>query len=121
MPPPPDGEPSQMEGQMSASTRTVPAQVGWGRFSSALAALALVVILAVSLAIVALGGTKAAPAAEANPAPAQQYVEPPSRSDFHLGGTSGASGTGGFGGWNGPRAGSSVESSGGHNGTRIAQ
>ena len=45
---------------MSASTRSVPAQVGLGRFPSTLAALALVVILAVAVAIVALNGTKAA-------------------------------------------------------------
>jgi len=45
---------------MSASTRTAPAQLSFGRFPSALAALALVVILAVAVAIVALNGTKAA-------------------------------------------------------------
>ena len=45
---------------MSASTRTAPAQLSFGRFPSALAALALVVILAVAVAIVALSGTKAA-------------------------------------------------------------
>ena len=44
---------------MSASTNTVPAQVGFGRLPSAFAALALVVILAVAVAIVALNGTKA--------------------------------------------------------------
>jgi hypothetical protein len=45
---------------MSASVRTVPAQAaGWGRFPTALAALALVVLLAVMVAIVALNGTKA--------------------------------------------------------------
>src|SRR5262245_1201791 len=45
---------------MSASARTVPAQAaGFGRFPTALAALALVVLLAVMVAIVALNGTKA--------------------------------------------------------------
>jgi hypothetical protein len=45
---------------MSASTRTVPAQFGFGRLPAALAMLALVAILAVAVAIVALNGTKAA-------------------------------------------------------------
>jgi hypothetical protein len=45
---------------MSASTRTAPAQLSFGRVPSAFAALALVVILAVVVAIVALNGTKAA-------------------------------------------------------------
>ena len=49
---------------MSASTNTVPAQMGVGRLPSAFAALALVVILAVAVAIVALGSTKAAPAVD---------------------------------------------------------
>jgi hypothetical protein len=58
--PPPDSGPVTLEGQMSASVRTVPAQAaGWGRFPTAFAALALVVILAVMVAIVALNGTKA--------------------------------------------------------------
>ncbi|MFL5726317.1 MAG: hypothetical protein ACJ765_04475 [Chloroflexota bacterium] len=43
---------------MSASTRTVPAQIGFGRFPTWLAALAVIAILAVSLAIVALNSTK---------------------------------------------------------------
>jgi hypothetical protein len=50
-----------MEGQMSASTQTAPAQLGFGRVPSAIATLALVVVLAVAVAIVALNGTKAAP------------------------------------------------------------
>ena len=45
---------------MSASTRTVPAQIGFGRLPSALAMVALVLIIAVAVAIVALNGTKAA-------------------------------------------------------------
>jgi hypothetical protein len=58
--PPPDGGSVKQGGQMSASTRTVPAQFGFGRLPSALAMLALVVILAAAVAIVALNGTKAA-------------------------------------------------------------
>jgi hypothetical protein len=49
---------------MSASTRTVPAQLSFGRIPSAFAGLALVILLAVAVAIVALNGSKtAAPAA----------------------------------------------------------
>jgi hypothetical protein len=87
---------------MSASTRSVPAQVGLGRFPSALAGLALVVILAVAVAIVALNGTKAAaPAtdgAKGAPPPAvidhgssngETVILPKTNSQF--------------GGWGGPR------------------
>lgn len=89
---------------MSASTRTAPAQLSFGRFPSALAALALVVILAVAVAIVALNGTKAAaPAttgAKGAPPPAvidhgwsngETVILPKTISHF--------------GGWAGPRAG----------------
>jgi hypothetical protein len=48
---------------MSASVTAAPARSSSGRFPSALAAMALVVILAVAFAIVALNGNKAAPAA----------------------------------------------------------
>jgi hypothetical protein len=122
---------------MSASTSSVPAQIGWGRFPSTLAALALVVILAVAVAIVALNGTKAAPAVDsgAKGAPPPAFIDHGSRGEmpapqnvpFHDSDVRVAPyiitdpGTGGFGGWGGPRAGSSTESSGGHNGTRLAQ
>ena len=44
---------------MSASTTTVPAQMGFGRLPLASAALALLMALAIAVAIVALGSTKA--------------------------------------------------------------
>jgi hypothetical protein len=50
---------------MSASTRTAPAQLSFGRIPSAFAALALVVLLAVTVGIVALNGAKAAAPAAA--------------------------------------------------------
>jgi hypothetical protein len=123
---------------MSASTRSVPAPIGWGRFPTTLAAVALVVILAVAVALAALNGAKAAPAVETGtkgaPPPAfhdsdargQMYTAPVTvpfhdsddRGKLYIGTYNGTSG---FGGWSGPRAGSTVESSGGHNGTRIAQ
>jgi hypothetical protein len=45
---------------MSASTQAAPRQISFGRLPSALAMLALVVIIAAAVAIVALNGTKAA-------------------------------------------------------------
>jgi hypothetical protein len=45
---------------MSASTRTAPAQLSFGRIPSAFAGLALVILLAVAVAIVALSGSKTA-------------------------------------------------------------
>ena len=53
---------SHTEGQMSASTRTAPAQLGFGGFATALVAMALIVILAAAVAFAALNGTKVAPA-----------------------------------------------------------
>ena len=123
---------------MSASTRSVPAPIGWSRFPTTLAALALVVILAVAVALVALNGTKAALIADsgAKGAPPPAFHDSDARAEmypapvnvpFHDSDDRGitysvpGAGTSGFGGWNGPRAGSTVESTGGHNGTRIAQ
>jgi len=45
---------------MSASVTTAPARTSFDRIPAALAALALVVVLAVSVALVAMNGTKAA-------------------------------------------------------------
>jgi hypothetical protein len=47
---------------MSASTRTAPAHLGFGGFTTALIAMALIVILAAAVAFAALSGTKVAPA-----------------------------------------------------------
>jgi len=90
---------------MSASTRTVPAQMGFGRLPSAFAALALVIILAVAVAIVALGSTKAAPIVESG----AKGAPPPAFIDH---GWSGAvnyapaipEGTSPYGGYGGPRS-----------------
>ena len=98
---------------MSASTRSVPAQVGLGRFPSTLAALALVVILAVAVAIVALNGAKAAPiasGAKGAPPPAVidhgwsngETVIVPSNVTYY-GGWNVPSTVKQFGGWGGPR------------------
>jgi hypothetical protein len=46
---------------MSASITAAPARSSFGRIPAALAALALVVVLAVTVALVAMNGTKAAP------------------------------------------------------------
>ena len=46
---------------MSASTRTAPAQLGLGGFTSALIAMALIVVLAAAVAFAALNGSKVAP------------------------------------------------------------
>ena len=45
---------------MSASITTAPARTSFGRIPAALAAMALVVVLAVTIALVAMNGTKAA-------------------------------------------------------------
>jgi hypothetical protein len=86
---------------MSASTRSVPAQVGLGRFPSTLAALALVVILAAAVAIVALNGTKAAaPAVSgAKGAPPPAFIDHGSRGEMPAPVTT----THNYGGWGGPR------------------
>ena len=63
---------------MSASTNTVPTQMGFGRLPSAFAALALVVILAVAVAIVALGSTKpraGSPTSGAKGAPPPAFID----------------------------------------------
>jgi hypothetical protein len=119
---------------MSASTRSVPAPIGWGRFPTTLAAVALVVILAVAVALVALNGTKAAPATGTKGAPPPAFHDSDARGEmypapvnvpFHdsddRGQTFSVPGAGnpGYGGWNGPRLDDGT-SSGGH-GTRIAQ
>jgi|SRR5262245_31138668 len=72
---------------MSASARTVPAQAaGFGRFPTALAALALVVLLAVMVAIVALNGTKAStPAATGVGAPPIGYDHGSSNGEIQWG------------------------------------
>ena len=121
---------------MSASTRSVPAPIGWGRFPTTLAAVALVVILAVAVALVALNGAKAAPIVDsgAKGAPPPAFIDHGSRGEMaapqnvpvHDSDGRGLfygsiNGSDSFGGWGGPRAGSTTESTGGHNGTRIAQ
>ena len=70
---------------MSASTRTAPASIGWGRFPSALAALALVVILAVAVTLMALN-IKATPATQAGAkgAPPPAFIDHGSRDEFKL-------------------------------------
>jgi hypothetical protein len=88
---------------MSASTRTAPAQIGFGRFPAALAAMALVVILAVALALAAVNGSKSTPAAAAvKGAPPPAFIDHGSRDELNLG--AGATGTQSYGGWNGPRS-----------------
>jgi hypothetical protein len=119
---------------MSASTRTAPAQVSFGRIPLAFAALALVLLLAVAVAIVALNGSKAAaPAVTSHGAP------PPAVIDH--GWSSGETvilpkAIPHMGGWGGPVLAPSINdrlkgetkldggrtsTGGGHNGTRRAQ
>src|SRR5262245_12250676 len=45
---------------MSASTRTAPAQLSFGRIPSAFAMLALAIVIAAAVALIALNGSKAA-------------------------------------------------------------
>ena len=122
---------------MSASTRSVPAPIGAGRFPTTFAAAALVVILAIAVALVALNGAKAAPIVESGakgaPPPAfhdsdargEMYTVPVYAPTWHDSDDRGipysfdGSGSSGLGGWNGPRLGG--ESTGGNNGTRFAQ
>jgi len=92
---------------MSASTRTAPAQLSFGRVPSALAALALVVILAVAVAIVALNGTKVAAPAKAG------SVGAPPPIGYDHGSSNGETvflpkNISHFGGWGGPSLGSTV-------------
>ena len=120
---------------MSASTRTVPAQLSFGRFPSALAGLALVVILAVAVAIVALNGAKTtAPAATSGfgHGPGDWYYTAPAAvvkgappvvidHGSSNGETVIRSKTIQAGGFGGPRLGGSIGTGGGHNGARRAQ
>jgi hypothetical protein len=119
---------------MSASTRTAPAQLSLGRIPSAFASLALVVILAVALAVVALNGTKAAPAKTG-----AEGAAPPAVIDhgWSNGETKILPKVTTYGGWNGPRLsgtsindrlkgetrldGGRLSTGGGHNGARRAQ
>ena len=130
---------------MSASARTAQAGIGYSGFKSALAALALVVILAATIAIVALGVSKPAvtPATQAHPVPAPLFLDKGSRTEMNRfpavpfvdrdkGSLGSAPYTGGIsdtrisgGGW-GPAAAEGIRNAeqssgkGGH-GTRIAQ
>jgi hypothetical protein len=135
-----------MEGQMSASATTAQAGIGFGGFKSALAALALVVILAATVAVVALGVSRSAtPAVEANPIQVPAVLDKGSRDEMNAApaipyiidrdkGAINAFGNEtvpGYGGWNGPRQAGPGDLSkddtyvpargGGHNGTRFAQ
>ena len=70
---------------MSASARTAQAGIGYSGFKSTLAALALVVILAATIAIVALGVSKpaATPATQAHPVPAPLFLDKGSRTEMN--------------------------------------
>lgn len=68
---------------MSASATTAQAGIGFGGFKSALAALALVVILAATVAVVALGVSRSAtPAAEVNSIQAPAVLDKGSRGEM---------------------------------------
>src|SRR5262245_64937566 len=118
---------------MSVSTRTAPAQIGFGGIKSALAAMALVVIIA---AAVAFAATRTAPAAtitQANPVPVPAYLDKGSRAEqvlpaipfvdrdkdltLNLGTSTHPYNT--YGGWGGPRLTAPDPGKGG-NGTRLA-
>ena len=87
---------------MSASTRTAPAQIGFGRFPAILAAMALVVILAVAVALVAVNTAKSTPAAATvKGAPPPAFIDHGSRDEMGAG-TVGTT-THNYGGWGGPR------------------
>ena len=121
---------------MSASTRTAQAGIGYSGFKSGLAALALVIILAATVAIVALGVSRstATPATQANPVPAPIYLDKGSRDEMNRFpavpyiidrdkgpvDSFGNESVPGYGGWNGPRAADPQTTKGGH-GTRFAQ
>jgi len=70
---------------MSASARTAQAGIGFGGVKSGLPALALVIILAATVAIVALGVSRstATPATQANPIPAPGYLDKGSRDEMN--------------------------------------
>jgi hypothetical protein len=138
LPPPPDGGSVTTEGQMSASTRTVQGQIGYGGYKSALVALALVVIMAATVAFVALSASRTATVAPAAaPVPAPAYLDRGSRGEVlipaipfvdrdkglmdYSGNTIVEGAQGNFGGWGGPRLDKPSTGSGGHNGTRFAQ
>ena len=131
---------------MSASATTAQAGIGLGGFKSALAALALVVILAATVAVVALGVSRsAAPAAEVNSIQAPAVLDKGSRDEMNAApalpyiidrdkfGTSfGNESVPSYGGWNPgayqvPATGGGKDDTyipsrtGGHNGTRFAQ
>ena len=117
---------------MSASTRTAPAQLGLGGFTTALIAMALIVILAAAVAFAALNGTKVAPVTGTG-AQNVPFVDHGSRNEFSIpvpayiwhdsddyAPSGPVSGPESFGGWNGPRLDEGVRN-GGNNGLRIAQ
>jgi len=136
---------------MSASTRTAPAQLSFGRIPSAFAMLALAILIAASVALIALNGSKAAaPAATSGfghgpgdwyyTAPAAPAVGAPPLGYDHgssAGDTVIPSKVNSFGGWAGPRLSDGtpvyipsvitdsnndgIRAGGGHNGTRRAQ
>jgi len=132
---------------MSASATTAQAGIGLGGFKSALAALALVVILAATVAVVALGVSRsAAPAAEVNSIQAPAVLDKGSRDEMNaapavpyiIDRDHGAvnsfrnDGIPSYGGWNPgayqvPTTGTGKDDTyipsrtGGHNGTRFAQ
>ena len=118
---------------MSASTRTAPAQLGLGGFTTALIAMALIVILAAAVAFAALNGTKVAPATGTG-AQNVPFVDHGSRgelsipvpayiwhdSDDYAPAGPIDRGSESYGGWNGPRLDEGGRN-GGNNGLRIAQ
>ena len=117
---------------MSASTRTAPAQLGLGGFTTALIAMALIVILAAAVAFAALNGTKVAPATGTG-AQTAPFVDHGSRGELSIpvpayiwhdsddyAPAGPVTGPKSFGGWNGPRLDDGARN-GGNNGLRIAQ
>ncbi|HEX5014952.1 MAG TPA: hypothetical protein VFV72_12430 [Candidatus Limnocylindrales bacterium] len=108
---------------MSASATTAQAGIGLGGFKSALAALALVVILAATVAVVALGVSRsAAPAAEVNSIQAPAVLDKGSRDEMGVPAVPFRNdGIPSYGGWNpGSYQIPAAPGKGGH-GTRIAQ
>jgi hypothetical protein len=120
---------------MSASTRTVQGQIGYGGYKSALVALALVVIMAATVAFVALNASRTAPAAPAAaPVPVPQLLDKGSRGEtiiptipfvdrdkflMDYSGNSIVNGVLGYNGFGGPWV--ERETGKGGGGTRIAQ
>jgi hypothetical protein len=60
---------------MSASITAAPARSSFGRIPAALAALALVAVLAITIALVAMNGTKAAPITSPKGAPPPAVID----------------------------------------------